>query len=364
MLAVDWYIDYLKRAINNTGPVPFTLSKDKYRGDKRDVVIYQSKKLKPKLQKKGYDLKKIIQYIASENPRTKMKTRTGDSYATFPSKKVVINVDREQIIRNEVLSGDEWEKYDSSMAWSVGKRMLYKNDLMVLDLVAHNDWKRPIYFAVSVSPDAYVGLEKFFRLEGLAYRLVPVKTDNSSGYYGYVDTDKMYDNLMNKFRFGGIEKESMYLDEGILRMAMNLRIQYARLAEALIAKGEKEKAKKVLDKCLESLPKSNVPYNIVMMQYVDMYYKLGDKENARMISESLIEEFKEKVGFYHLVSMDYRDNLNEYKREFRQSFTVANNILSLAKRYEDEDYSKDLDERLKSTTEQAQSVGQLMFSPR
>ena len=104
------------------------------------MVIYQSKKLKPELQKKGYDLKKIIKYIASENPRTKMKTRTGDSYATFPSKKVVINVDREQIIRNEVLSGDEWEKYDSSMTWSVGKRMLYKNDLMVLEVFPFSRW--------------------------------------------------------------------------------------------------------------------------------------------------------------------------------------------------------------------------------
>ena len=367
LLAVDWYIDYLKLAINDTEPVPFSLRQDQYRGDNRDIVIHRGAKLSNKaltkeIKEKGFPLKSTMKYILSEDKNRKIRASEDTWYSTFPFKKLRVDVDRKSVEENNVLSGDEWGKFDSVMTWSVGKRMLYKNDLMVLDLINQNKWKRPIYFAVSVASDAYVGLEKFFRLEGLTYRVVPVSTRNNEGFYGYVDTERMYDNLMNKFKFGGIDAEDdIYLDEGILRMALNLRIQYSRLAQALIEKNELEKAKKVLNRCLDVLPEKNVPYNMIMMQYISLYYEVGENEKAQSIALKMIENLEQKTAFYNRVSEDYEGNLRHYKDDYRQNGAIAQNIMRNIQVY-DKEFAKEVKPRLEESLIQLQMLGQKIFA--
>jgi len=138
-------------------------------------------------------------------------------------------------------------------------RILY---LYMLDIIAKNvadGWKRPIYFAVSINPDSFLGLEKYFQLEGLTYRLVPIDAEGQGGYTGRIRSDVMYDNLMNDFTFGNIEKPGVATSETIRRMATNLRSNYSRLAIQLIEEGEKEKAVNVLDKGLTYLNNEKIP---------------------------------------------------------------------------------------------------------
>jgi hypothetical protein len=169
------------------------------------------------------------------------------------------------VMKNKVISVKDTARLVKSINWSIGRGAITKNDLMVLDLIAHNDWKRPIYFAVTTGSDAYLGLEKYFQLEGLAFRLVPVKqSDAEEMGGGRVNTEVMYDNIMNKFLWGGMDKPSVNLDENCMRMAGNLRMQMSILANALISEGKNSKAKAVLDKCLEKMPDENVPYDATL----------------------------------------------------------------------------------------------------
>ena len=133
---------------------------------------------------------------------------------------------------------------------------------MVLDMLAHNNWERPIYFAITVGSDNFMGLEKYFQLEGLAYKLVPYEAKSPDGQTGEVNADIMYDNLVNKFSWGGLNNPNVYLDETNTRMVMNFRNNFARLAEALISNGKTDSALIALDKCVKEMPNTTAPFNI------------------------------------------------------------------------------------------------------
>jgi hypothetical protein len=151
---------------------------------------------------------------------------------------------------------------------------------MILNILANNHWKRPIYFATTVGADNYLNLEKYFQLEGLAYRLVPIKTDNQNEIVpGRVETTKMYNNVMNKFKYGNMNLENVYLDENNMRMTTNFRINFARLAEELMNEGKMDSAVKVLDKCLAEVPDKTVPYNYFMAKIAELYYRAGGAFN-------------------------------------------------------------------------------------
>jgi len=176
---------------------------------------------------------------------------------------------------------------------------------MVLDLLANNNWKRPIYFAVTTGPDSYINLQDYFQLEGLTYRVVPVYTPNSPNpnQQGRVATDIMYHNVMDKFKWGNMETEGdIYLDENILRMTTNLRLQMSSLAEALIAEGRKEEAGKILDLSLAKMPERNVPFDRILLPTVEAYYAIGEKDKANVISERLFTIMEENLN--HFMSLE------------------------------------------------------------
>lgn len=339
LLAVDWYIDYLKHAINDAGPVPFKLTSDKYRGDKRDYVIYGGGRGVNK--KKYYPVDQVMDFIGSDASKTKVEVTSGEKIDFFPSKRLSFKVDFDAIRANNVLSEAEIARADSVMRWDISKRQIYKNDLMVLDLIANNNWTRPIYFAVSVSPDAFVGLQKYFRLEGLAYRLVPVKTKTGQGYHGYINTDVMYENLMTHFVYGGIDKGDVYLDEGILRMCMNLRIQFCRLAEALIKENKKEKAIEVLDRVQTGLPVKNVPYNVIMIQMTELYYKAGATDKGDELAKAVVEQYGNDMNYY--MALD-QVAIKQFESDMQQAMGIIREIGKFAGKYGDPLIAKEADD--------------------
>jgi hypothetical protein len=241
------------------------------------------------------------------------------------------------------------------MQWTINGTLL-KNDLLTLDMVANNIMDRPIYYAVSVAPDAYEGMDKFFQLEGMAYRIVPIENPGRNAQSAPVRTDAAYENMMNKFGFGGIkENPSIYLDENILRMTMNLRGNYARLATSLIEKGEKDKAIKALDKAQLEMPKDRVPNNIFVAMYPNLYYAAGDSAKARKLTKELWEGAKEELKYYQYVfntllqkAKDSGDK-NEYEqlqqgrfiqtRAIQEELYMMQELAQAAKTYESPEYT-------------------------
>ena len=337
LLQTDWYINQMRRAAYESAPVPFTIPAEKYVQSKREVVYIMDKGAGP------MSLKKAIDFVVSDDIENKLDY--GNSPLDYvPSKSFYVPVDSAAVMKEKVISVKDTARLAKTIKWSINRQYLTKNDLMVLDLIAHNNWKRPIYFAVTTGSEAYLGLEEYFQLEGLAYRLVPIKnSENEMSQGGRVHTDIMYDNIMNKFAWGGLDKNGVSLDENCTRMASNMRLQMATLAGALINKGQKQKAEKVLDVCLEKMPDENVRYESTLYTIIAGYYQIGNMKKAISLSSKLFDIYENDLKVYKAQKSIHRVAFN---REMEQAKEVMRRLVMLAEQFNQEAHAKDLMKRL------------------
>jgi len=318
-LGADWYIDQMERKVNNSDPLAFSMNHDKYKTGSRDALYVVDR-----LNGQYADLKEVMQFVASDDEETKTLPNSREKFDYLPAKNFSIKVDRQAIIDNKVVS-DKYlgailpeMKFELTNPRSRDKKSyrnaIYKNDMMVLDLVAQNDWKRPIYFAITVGDENYLGLEKFFRLDGLAYRLVPIQSNSPDGQYGIIDSKILYDNLMNKFKWGNIANPKVYIDENNMRMLSNFRNNFARLAEQLLDEGKVDSAVKVLDKCFNVMPVEQVPLNYWALPLIEQYYRSKQTAKANDLAQKLFETISDETRYYYRLKGDIAKNLDNEKQ--------------------------------------------------
>lgn len=286
----------------------------------------------------------------SDDPATKIDNG-GDLLDVLPTNLLYVDVDSLQIMKNKVISVSDTNRLTKRISWSLGGRnYITKNDMLVLDLVAHSDWKRPIYFAVTTGDEAYVGLKKYFQLEGLAYRFVPIQqTESEEAQGGRVNTTVMYDNIMNKFLWGGMDKPGVNLDENCVRMTSNLRMQMSILAAALITEGKDDKAEKVLDKSLAVMPDENIPYDATVFTMCGAYYEIGKIEKANKLTKKLFEIYEHDLRIYNAQKPNRR---NAYGRDMNQAKEILKRLVGLTQQYKQETLSKELMGRISSVMSQ------------
>ncbi len=338
LLQTDWYISQMRRAAYESAPVPFTIPEEKLVAANREVVYIMARDSKP------MSLKEALKFVISDDAENKFDNN-GTLIDYFPSKDFYVNVDSMAVMKNKVISVKDTARLTKRISWDLGGRgYITKNDLMVLDLIAHNDWKRPIYFAVTTGNEAYVGLEKYFQLEGLAYRFVPIKqTELEAGQGGRVNTELMYKNIMEKFLWGGLDKPGVSLDETSLRMGGNLRMQMSILAQALINEGKNSKAKKVLDKCLEVIPEENVPYDGTIFTMVAAYYQIGEKKKAGELAKKLFDIYEGDLAIYNKQKGSHRV---AFQREMDQAKEIMKRLTGIAQQFKDPELAKEFMQRL------------------
>ena len=275
LLNTDWYTDQLKKKYYDSDALNISWTSDKYMLGRRDYIPFYDRSLKEPVE-----IKDLVDFMGSDDPAAKARTQGGEEINYFPTKHFKLTVDSAAAIRSGTVSPQHAGEIVKTMEWSVDNNFLLKNDLMVLNIIANNNWKRPIYFATTVGTENYLNLTSYFQLEGLAYRLVPLKTVSSSeSIPGRVETGVMYQNVMSKFLWGNMMDPKVYMDENNLRMTTNLRINFGRLAEELLNEGKRDSAVAVLDKCLEVMPEKNVPYNYFMLRIADMYFRASGVTN-------------------------------------------------------------------------------------
>ena len=336
LLQTDWYINQMRRAAYESAPVPFTIPAEKYVQGTRDVVYIMDKGTG------AMDLRKAIEFVESDDIANKYEGY-GKPLDYLPSKTFYVPVDSNAVMREKVITVKDTARLAKNIKWTINRSYLTKNDLMVLDLVAHNNWKRPIYFAVTTGAEAYLGMEEYFQLEGLAYRLTPIKnTELEMQQGGRVNTDIMYDNIM-KFEWGGLDKEGVNLDENCTRMASNMRMQMATLASALINKGQKQKAEKVLDLCLAKIPDENVRYEATLYTIIAGYYQIGNMKKATELSTKLFDIYENDLKVYNAQKPVHRAAFN---REIGQAKEIMKRLVMLSEQFKQEAYSKELMKRL------------------
>ncbi|MFB6307501.1 MAG: hypothetical protein ABEH43_11060 [Flavobacteriales bacterium] len=295
LLNTDWYINQMRRKAYKADPLPYTLPSSKIRQGTRDALYLLDKSNDHK------DLDKAMAFVANDRQQ-KQQFRGGLRTAYLPTKKFKLDVNKEKVLNNGTVSKKNKDQILNNIKWSINKNYLYKSDMMILDILAGFDWNRPVYFAVTAGRNNYLGLSNYLRLEGLAYRLVPIKqkTSDNPNVAGNINTEKMYDNLMNEFQWGGLDKKGndIWLDINNRRMARNLRLQFSNLARALIKEDKKKKAKKVLDKCIEVIPQHNLQYGHLMATIARHYYKIDEIEKGNEIAKKTFNRYEEDLKYY------------------------------------------------------------------
>jgi hypothetical protein len=292
LLNTDWYIDQMKRKAYDSDPVPFSLTKDKYRQGNHDVTyLFEDEALKGE----WVDLRALFDIIARDESKLKMNTQIG-MIDYFPTKKFMVTYDPATIVETLDLSPDMATRLDT-IRWEMKGQAVEKANLMILDLLATNNWKRPVYFVMTTGPSTYIGLDNYLHLEGLAYRLLPVRVNRTEGQIGQVNTAVMYNNLMNRFKWGNMNDPDVYIDETNARMVMNLRSLYGRLADALIMEGKIDSANKVLDLCFDMMPEYVVRYDYFTVPLISALYKTGETDRANKISEYLTKTVTEDLEY-------------------------------------------------------------------
>ncbi len=346
LLGVDWYINQKRNKVNDADPVPMTLTKEAIYGSNRDMVVFnENTQIAP--AGKHISLQNIMKFIGDDkNQRTTVSGNDKMSY--FPTKTFSLPVDKQKVLANGTVAPEDADLVVDKMEWTMPKRTLLKNDLMILDIIAANNWERPIYFAVSVDDRSYMGLQKYFQLEGLAYRLVPIENkakNRNSPFFGRVNTNIMGKNLMEKFKFGNMDKEGVYLNTDITRMASNFRSNYMHLAESYLEEGKKDKAIEVMDKCISGIPNHNNPFNLFTYRMPLIYYQAGANEKANEVAEIIVNNLVQEVDYYE--NMNSSAHKKAFKGASEQYKQVIGVIIDAANRAGETEFSNKMAEKLK-----------------
>lgn len=344
LAGVDWYIEGLHRKVNESDIVPTILSDTDYIGDMRNQ-IYFNEDNDLGLDKGAFmEAKNVMRFIGSNNPKDKMKMIQGEPPMNyFPTKNFFVSVNKNEVIANHVVADGDTGKIQPRIQFTINRGYLTKAEITILDIIAANQWNRPIYWAVSCSPGNYLGLANYLVQEGLAYRLTPVLHEPDQrkprGYPGGVNTKIMYENLMNKYSYGNVDKaKSIYLDNNIMGMMWNLQYNFTVLANALIDEGKPgdsvlvdqsklDLAIKVLDKAQEFFPQRNLPLNLQAISLVSAYYRAGARDKAKVLMNQLYDMSYERLTYYASLPddkrMDYANDADDCERMFQQGAYFA-----------------------------------------
>jgi len=344
----DWYVDQMKSKAYDSDPLPITFTHDQYVQGKRDVIYLMED---PRL-KGSVELQKALDFVKDENPRTKLEQ--ADFAAYIPSKKLFMVVDKAAVIRNKVVEPKDYDKIVDTLVINLGsKNYITKDELMILDMIASNNWKRPIYFAITVGRDKYMNLQDYFQLEGLAYKLVPIRTESDGLNFGRVNSGLMYKNVIENFKWGNMEKPDVYIDENNARMMMNIRNTFNRLAETLVVEGNNEKATKVLDRCVELIPHKIVPYNYFSMMMSETYFKAGQPAKGKEIINTIMTNYKEQLDYFFKLDRQKRNSVDE---EIQRSLYFMREITMICSRNNQPELFKEVSDTFSSYLERYSSL--------
>jgi Protein of unknown function (DUF2723) len=297
LFMTDWYIDQMKSKSYESNPLPISFTHNEYVGDKLDYTAHI-----PKVESR-WEIKDFIDFI--KNPKSTVELQNEQTIHFFPTNKIRIPVDKNTIIQNKVVAAKYNDSIVSYIDIDIKGNALYKNRLMMLDLVANNNWKRPIYFSPGAFEDEdYLWMKNYLQLEGMIYKLVPIKTtinkDVNPMDMGGLDADKMYSIVM-KWDWGN-SKGDIYHDPETRKNSISYRSVLSRLMDKLIAEGKLDKAKKVIDLSLTEMPVEKFGYYSMVEPFARGYYEVGEKAKAQQLLKKLIGKYHENLNYYGTLS--------------------------------------------------------------
>ncbi len=292
LLGTDWYIDQMKRQTYESAALPISLDHDNYMTGKNDIVpFYEIPGVKG-----GINLKEYIALVKTGNKAIQVPLTSGDMTSILPSSVLFLPVDVASVQKMNILKPDMVPFLRDSISWTIGKGDLYKSDLIMLDIIATNNWERPIYFSSTLAGSNYLSLKEYMQIEGYAYRLLPVFVPNATD--GYVNSDLMYTNLMTKMAWRELDNPNVYYDNTYLGSPVfTARIAFLRLVGQLIAEDKLPKAKEALNRIMTVMPDKSIPYDQISANYIRPLIEVGEEKKAMEIAETMAGRANENLAF-------------------------------------------------------------------
>lgn len=295
LFMTDWYIDQMKMKTHNSEPIPSSFNREQYKGSLRDYSLFVERTEEPLL------LSEILQFVSLDDERAKISLDSGNKVNYFPTKKVIYPIDKNTIIKNKVVNPKYYDSIVPQIEFTITDKALYKNRLMMLDIVNENNWKRPIYFTGgSFGEDDYIWMKDYLQLDGMCFKLVPLKTptdDPNPMRMGSIDADKMYSIVM-KWDWGNSGNSAIYHDPETRKNSITYRTNLARLMETLLLEGKKDKAEKVIDLAMAKMPIAYFEYYSMVEPFAMGYYEVGKKDKARKVVSELIQKYQESLTYF------------------------------------------------------------------
>jgi hypothetical protein len=341
----DWYIDQMKRKAYDSDPIPSSLSHEKYRYGTRDYIIKEVTTLDT------IDIKTFIKFVTQDDDKYKYKSllqkqgyetnylREQDLNANYlPSESIRIPVDKESVLKNKIVDNNLSDEIVDEIIIKIKGQALYKNRLLMLDIIAENNWERPIYFTGgSFGDDDYLWMKDYLQLEGLCYKLVPIKTpmDQSNPYeMGRVNTEKMY-SMVKDWDWGTKGNMNVYFDVESRKNSITYRSNISRLVNQLIIENKNEKAEEITDIVIENMPVNIFGYYTLLESYIDSYYKLKNKEKARNLFLEIANKYKENLFYFSSLK---EENKNRYAEEIYTDIERYRSLVGVIISYEEGEF--------------------------
>ncbi|MEC3905831.1 DUF2723 domain-containing protein [Tamlana sp. 2201CG12-4] len=321
LFQTDWYIDQMKRKAYESDPIPSQLTHDLYKYGTNDYIVIQQ------VIKDTMDVKQFLNFVSSDNPKTKYKyvlqqngvdlsqVRNQDANATYmPTPYLRVPVNKNNVLNSGIVKPEHADDIVSHIDIKVTGGALYKNRLLMLDIVANNEWKRPIYFTGgSFGDDDYIWMKDYLQLDGMCYKLVPIKTPvNKANPFdmGRVDADLMYEKV-KKWDWGNSGSPDIYHDVETRKNSITYRGNLARLAEQLLNEDKLDKAEEIADIAMENMPVEYFGYYTLLEPYIGIYYEAGNKEKTQQLFKDVAQKYQENLFYYSSLEIQKQERLFE-----------------------------------------------------
>ena len=299
LLGTDWYIDQMKCKAYTSDPIPSQLEHRQYAYGVRDVIYFDKK------TNSTWPIKDLMKWVSSDDPKDQLEKKRDNApsifYSSYPTNKIRIPVNKENVLKSGIVKPEDADKIVDYIDIRLPSYGMGKNRLLMLDIIANNDWKRPIYFTGgSYSDEEYIWMRDYLQLDGMAYKLVPIKTpiDKDNPYdMGRIDGDLMYD-IVKSWDWGNMDDPNIYHDPETRRNTIVFRGNLARLTETLIAEDKLDKAKDIIDIATTRIPINHIGYYFTLEPFISGYYAVKEPEKARQLFLEVARKYQEKVEYY------------------------------------------------------------------
>lgn len=351
LFQTDWYIDQMKRKAYTSDPIPSQLTHDQYKYGTRDIIIARER------TRDTIDIKEFMNFVSSDNPKTKFKYALQQenedlSYYPnhllnsnyFPTKYIKIPVNKEEVLKTGLVKQKDADKIVDNIYIEIKGNTIYKNRLLMLDIVANNNWERPIYFTGGAfGDDDYIWMKDYLQLDGLCYKLVPIKSPvNKANPFdmGRVDSDLMYEKVM-AWDWGNSGTD-IYHDVETRKNGITYRGNLARLIEQLINEDKNDKAEQIADLAMEKMPVDDFGYYTLLEPYISAYYEIDSKEKARNLYKDVTKKYQENLTYYSDLPIETQE---KYISEIVTDIERYRSLVDILIIYNDKDFALEETER-------------------